>query len=95
MLDRKAWRKLWKLAVPNKMRIFAWRFGGDSLPTHGNLEKKRVVENSPCPFCQTHREYLYHAIFECSKVASVWRNYLPDSVPYLASRLPLMFSYLA
>lgn len=39
-----------------------------------NLEKKQVLDTSFCPFFQTQREDLFHALFECRHVASVWQN---------------------
>ena len=35
-------KELWKLRVPLKVAIFAWRLIQDKLPTKANLRKKRV-----------------------------------------------------
>jgi hypothetical protein len=47
--DEKAWRKLWKVKVPAKIRLFAWRLAKASLPT-GEVRAHRHMANSP--ICQ-------------------------------------------
>ncbi|XP_041028005.1 uncharacterized protein LOC121267980 [Juglans microcarpa x Juglans regia] len=37
------WKHLWKMKVPNKVKIFAWRVCKNSLPTGANLMQKRVL----------------------------------------------------
>ena len=35
-------RELWKLKVPSKVAVFAWRLLKDKLPTRDNLRKKQI-----------------------------------------------------
>ena len=35
--QRKFWRGLWQLRVPNKIKMFVWRAYNDALPTMDNL----------------------------------------------------------
>ena len=33
--SNKVWERLWKLRIPNKIKVFAWRAGLNILPTPG------------------------------------------------------------
>lgn len=35
------WSRLWKLHIPNKVKIFGWRVGQEILPTRVNLVKAK------------------------------------------------------
>ncbi|KAL0006567.1 hypothetical protein SO802_008069 [Lithocarpus litseifolius] len=39
----RVWAAIWKLRIPNKMKVFGWRVCHDILPTRGNLKKKLVL----------------------------------------------------
>ncbi|XP_041011418.1 uncharacterized protein LOC121255205 [Juglans microcarpa x Juglans regia] len=54
------WKALWKMAMPNKIKIFDWRACKDGLPTKENLMKKQVVTEGHCDFCSHPREDLNH-----------------------------------
>ena len=40
---KQVWDALWKLRIPNKFKVFAWRACHDILPTAVNLTRRRVV----------------------------------------------------
>ena len=42
-IERKIWTAIWKLKLPNKIKIFRWRAYHDILPTAGNLTRRKVV----------------------------------------------------
>ena len=64
---------MWKLRVPSKVTIFAWRLLKDRLPTRGNLKKKRVeLQEYLCPFCRSAEENASHLFFQCSKIIPLW-----------------------
>ena len=66
------WGKLWKLHIPNKVRIFAWRACHDILPTQLKLARRRITEDDICPLCKQAAETAIHAIWECSVAQDVW-----------------------
>ena len=67
------YKELWKLRVPSKVAIFAWRLLKDRLPTRGNLKKKRVeLQEYLCPFCRSAEESASHLFFQCSKIIPLW-----------------------
>ena len=42
------WAAIWKLRIPNKIKVFGWRASHDILPTRRNLKKKRVLTDDVC-----------------------------------------------
>ena len=66
-------KELWKLKVPSKVAMFAWRLLIDRLPTKDNLRRKQVELNDYlCPFCSSVEESASHLFFHCSKVLPLW-----------------------
>ena len=48
-----ALQNLWKLKIPSKAAIFAWRLIKDRLPTKSNLRRRQIeINDSTCPFCR-------------------------------------------
>ena len=45
------WKRLWKLHLPNKIKIFGWRACHDILPTKENLARRRITRDSVCELC--------------------------------------------
>ena len=64
---------LWKVKIPCKASIFAWRLIRDRLPTKVNLRRRNVEINDPtCPFCKNKEEDATHFFFSCSKFLRLW-----------------------
>ncbi|KAF5442204.1 hypothetical protein F2P56_034891 [Juglans regia] len=72
------WKALWKMAVPNKIKIFAWRACKDGLPTNENLMKKQVVTEVHCDVCFHPLEDLNHAVISCKCIQALWHQLLPS-----------------
>ncbi|KAH1195773.1 hypothetical protein GmHk_19G056200 [Glycine max] len=69
----KAFEKLWKLKVPIKYEVFAWRLLRDRLPTKVNLHRRQIqVMDRSCPFCRNVEEDAGHLFFHCSKIIPIW-----------------------
>ncbi|KAL5186989.1 hypothetical protein HKD37_05G012732 [Glycine soja] len=65
--------RLWKLKIPAKASIFAWRLIRDRLPTKSNLHRRQVVlEDTLCSFCRIREEDASHIFFECNKILPLW-----------------------
>lgn len=58
----KVWKTLWKLKVPNKIKVFGWWACCSILPTRVNLSKKRIIANNRCEACKTEPESEIHAL---------------------------------
>jgi len=68
-----AFEELWKLKIPSKIAIFAWRLIRDRLPTRVNLGRRQIeVADPSCPFCRETEESADHLFFHCRKIISVW-----------------------
>ena len=82
---RKFWKMLWKIKVPNKIKIHLWRACMNALPTALALHRRRVLKDSLCPICGGEIETPTHALWTCQYVGSVWAL-----VPGRLSKLPAM-----
>ncbi|KAH1228052.1 hypothetical protein GmHk_10G028135 [Glycine max] len=64
---------IWKLKIPAKSLVFAWRLIRDRLPTRMNLRRRQVVINEvQCPFCGDVEEEVAHLFFNCKKILPIW-----------------------
>jgi len=60
---------IWKLKIPIKASIFAWRLIGDRLPTKCNLRRRNIeIYDISCPFCRNHGEDASHLFFNCDNI---------------------------
>ncbi|KAH1220482.1 Two-component response regulator-like PRR37 [Glycine max] len=65
--------ELWKIRVPTKITIFAWRLLKERLQTKANLRRRRVAINDPlCPFCGNSEENEAHVFLTCDKILPLW-----------------------
>ncbi|XP_028242225.1 uncharacterized protein LOC114420560 [Glycine soja] len=64
---------LWKLKIPAKAQIFAWRLIKDRLPTKANMRRRQIQMNDIiCPFCRSKEEEASHLFFYCPKTQPLW-----------------------
>ena len=66
------WKKLWKLRVPNKIKVFGWRACHKILPTLVNLAWRKIILDPVCHCCKSLLESTAHAIWECGAAQDVW-----------------------
>jgi hypothetical protein len=59
------WKKLWKLQVPNTVKLFLWRALCGCLPVRGRLVQKGIPCNNKCP-------HEWHCFFGCLSTYKVW-----------------------
>ena len=52
----RVWAAIWKLQIPNKIKVFGWRACHDILPTRRNLKKKQILLDDLCPLCALFQE---------------------------------------
>ena len=71
-VGKRIWPVLWKLKIPNKVKIFGWRACHDILPTSYNLSRQRIVTEDKCQLCTREVETTNHALGECAAVQDVW-----------------------
>lgn len=68
----KVWRAVWKVQLPNNIKVFTWRALHNALPTLVNLERRKISQSIWCPRCKLQAETVLHAIWECDEVANCW-----------------------
>ena len=96
------WNALWKLHIPNKIKVFGWRACQEILPTRLNLVKRRIIHDSVCSNCTRFSESMIHALWDCKVAVDVWvgsslklqkclhgQTDMLESMEYLLSRLSL------
>ena len=66
------WKKLWKLDLPEKVKIFAWRACLNGLPTLVSLHLRGMCANTFCLVCDEEVECLNHCLITCDYALSVW-----------------------
>ena len=65
--------ELWKLKIPSKIAVFAWRLFRDRLPTKKNLQRRQVqIMDLSCPFCGCMEEEAAHLFLHCAKIHPIW-----------------------
>ena len=59
---KRIWAALWKLKIPNKVKVFAGRACNDILPTKMNLVNRRIIVDAACPICTRFPETTVHVL---------------------------------
>ena len=70
--QKKFWKGIWQLRVPNKIRHFAWRICNNALPTLVNLHRCSIVPSPIYAQCQNYPEDALHAIWCCETIKGAW-----------------------
>ncbi|KAH1242635.1 hypothetical protein GmHk_07G019929 [Glycine max] len=71
--QEECFEKLWRIKVPARFPVFAWRLLRDRLPTRKNLQRRQIqLTDSLCPLCKTQQEDASHLFFHCNKVQPIW-----------------------
>ena len=68
------WKNLWRLNLPVKVKIFAWRAYVNGLPTREKVCTRGITTSNECPICGKELETIHHALLHCEFVNLVW-NY--------------------
>ncbi|XP_042958064.1 uncharacterized protein LOC122293585 [Carya illinoinensis] len=68
------WKLLWKLKVPNKVKMFLWRVAKDILPTRANLYRRKIIESPLCPICHSFPKTTAHVLWSCRAAQDVWSH---------------------
>ena len=65
------WKKLWKLNIPPKVRMFTWRACSNILPTKVNLAPKKIQVDPKCTTCTQQDETICHVLWQCSLARNI------------------------
>ena len=72
--DKKFWKSIWSLHVPNKYKNLLWRACRESLPTKQNLVWRTILQNPSCGCCSLQAENTLHALWSCTGLDKVWEG---------------------
>jgi len=76
--DVKVLEELWKLRIPPKFVVFAWRLLKERLSSKKNLIRRKVeITDISCPFCRNSEENEAHSFFLCDKILTLWWESMP------------------
>ncbi|KAL0444005.1 UNVERIFIED_CONTAM: hypothetical protein Slati_2123200 [Sesamum latifolium] len=59
---RKSWRFIWRIKLPPKILLFAWKCGRNALPTLENLQRRGLAWDEVCVNCGAPSETLLHTL---------------------------------
>ncbi|KAJ0974964.1 hypothetical protein J5N97_016929 [Dioscorea zingiberensis] len=66
------WKKLWKLKIIPKIKIFLWKMLHGRLPTSQYLQSLGIGTSDLCSLCNSTLETSYHLFVECRVTQLVW-----------------------
>ena len=66
------WNCFWKLKMHDRLKIFLWRIGSNSLPTKLNIAKRLRSGDTLCPCCNLEEESIIHLFFKCHAAKAFW-----------------------
>lgn len=69
-----AWKCLWRLKIPQKIKLLLWRVARGVLPTRSNLLRRNVMCDNHCPMCDGNPENEWHAFFDYIHAEAIWVN---------------------
>ena len=72
--SNKVWENLWKLRIPNKIKVFAWRAGLNILPSKENLFRHKIAADDTCTLCKSAPKSGLHTLWECRVAQDVWAD---------------------
>lgn len=71
-LVQENWDFVWKISLPNKIKIFAWRLLKSALPVLDTLRRRNIVIDVLCPVCQCRIESIIHVFRDCHYARISW-----------------------
>lgn len=80
--EDKAWSDIWKLPIPNKMRVFLWLAYHKRIMSNELRRKKGFTTVDRCYHCPTTTEDADHILRRCKLAEDVWRRVAPKEVTH-------------
>ena len=73
-MERRAWKNIWSLEIPNKYKHLVWRACRNSLPTKQNMVRRTIIQQSSCDHCSLQAEDTLHALLSCTGLDEAWNG---------------------
>ena len=76
-LNPLAWKKLWKLQLNDRLKLFLWKIAWDIIPTKSRLNHFLNLSPSDllCPFCKFEVDFVSHIFFRCFFSRVAWKTF--------------------
>ncbi|KAL4319432.1 hypothetical protein GQ457_18G015740 [Hibiscus cannabinus] len=71
------WKKIWKLKVPHRVRLFAWLVWHERLLTNVERVRHHMTTSAHCEICGCRREDMDHVLRLCTAAREVWGKIVP------------------
>ncbi|KAE8704214.1 hypothetical protein F3Y22_tig00110458pilonHSYRG00244 [Hibiscus syriacus] len=72
------WETFWKLAVPQRVRIFLWLEYKEKLLANSERQQRFIANNAACFLCGDSNETMIHALHDCPIAKNTWIDALPN-----------------
>ena len=69
--DRFDWKRIWKLTLPNTVKMFIWMLAHNSLAVRRNIARRGLNNETICPMCWRLDEDCGHLFFKCQGEGSL------------------------
>ena len=71
-LSDQMWKKIWKIKVPERVRMLLWRITTYTIPVKEVLGQRLELDNQECVLCQDGQETISHLFFHCPMARAIW-----------------------
>lgn len=71
-MDQHLWKAIWRIPVPNKIRVFIWRCCRSFLALRHNLKRRKANIDDVCAVCGTQTESERHVFLDCHYARLFW-----------------------
>ena len=66
------WKKLWRLKIHERVKMFLWRLGNNVPPLKFNLARRLGITDTNCPLCKDVSKNERHLFFDCPLARAIW-----------------------
>ncbi|KAL4383201.1 hypothetical protein GQ457_15G013690 [Hibiscus cannabinus] len=73
------WKRIWKLAVPQRVRVFIWLTFHNRLLTNVERVRRHVASSGSCEICNNGQEDMDHVLRFFTVAKGVWTRLLPPA----------------
>ncbi|KAL4353002.1 hypothetical protein GQ457_06G021180 [Hibiscus cannabinus] len=84
------WQHIWKVQVPQRIRVFIWLVYHDRLFTNVERVRGHLASSELCELCGRDREDLEHVLRSCIMARNVWLLAIPTETRHIFFNLPFM-----
>ncbi|KAK9043442.1 hypothetical protein V6N11_071786 [Hibiscus sabdariffa] len=74
--EDKIWDIIWKLTVPQRVRLFLWLAYRQRLMTNSERCRRGLGQSFLCPHCHMAEETVLHTLRDCTELTTAWLHLL-------------------